>query len=65
LALDHDTWLGKLLDRLSVTKPVVVSPSMSGTFSLPLVAAEPDRLAGFVAIAPVSIMEYCNQLLQY
>jgi pimeloyl-ACP methyl ester carboxylesterase len=56
------TWLGKLLDSLKLSKPVVVSPSMSGSFSLPLVTAEPDRLGGFVAVAPVSIIEYRNQL---
>ena len=58
------TWLGKLLDALNVAKPVVVSPSMSGRYSLPLVTNEPDRLGGFVAVAPVSITDYRDRLQQ-
>ncbi len=48
-------WLGKLLDALKLDRPVLVSPSMSGRFSLPFVVAHSDRLRGFVAVAPVSI----------
>jgi len=59
-----ETWLGKLLDALNVNKPVVVSPSMSGRYSLPLCTGEPARLGGLVAVAPVSIMAYQNQLHQ-
>jgi abhydrolase domain-containing protein 14 len=56
------TWLRVLLDLLKIEKPVVISPSMSGRFSLPLVTEEPDRVAGFVAVAPVSISSYRNEL---
>ena len=35
---------------------------MSGRFSLPLVTSEPDRLAGFVAVAPVTIPAYRDRL---
>ena len=34
---------------------VIVSPSMSGEFSLPFVARHPDRVAGYVPVAPVGI----------
>jgi pimeloyl-ACP methyl ester carboxylesterase len=56
------TWLRLLLDLLKLEKPVVVSPSMSGRFALPLVTEDPDRVAGFVAVAPVSIAAHRNQL---
>ena len=52
------TWLRVLLDLLKIEKPVVVSPSMSGRYSLPLLTEIPEKVAGFVAVAPVAIKEY-------
>lgn len=60
--VDPDRWLAEVLDQLGIGKPVVVSPSMSGGFSLPLVTSNPDRVAGFVAVAPVGIGQYKDQL---
>jgi len=35
-------------------KPVVVTPSMSGSFIIPLLQDHPDRLLGWVPVAPVN-----------
>jgi abhydrolase domain-containing protein 14 len=58
----HRTWLRVLLDLLKVERPVVVSPSMSGRFSLPLVTEDPERISGFVAVAPVGIPQHEEML---
>jgi pimeloyl-ACP methyl ester carboxylesterase len=57
-----DKWLGKFLDQAHIERPVIVSPSMSGNFSLPLVTKEPKRVAGLVAVAPVGLDTYRDSL---
>src|SRR5207248_2661555 len=56
------TWLGALLDALGLASAVIVSPSMSGAYALPLVTGDPGRASGFVAVAPVGIPQYRGQL---
>lgn len=60
--VDETSWLIDLLKVLELNKPVVVSPSMSGIYSLPLVIAAPPRTSGFVAVAPVGIPAFKEKL---
>jgi pimeloyl-ACP methyl ester carboxylesterase len=59
-----ESWLEILLNQLTIDRPVIVSPSMSGRFALPFVCSKPDRVAGLVAVAPVGIPTYLPQLRQ-
>lgn len=55
--LSHEKFLGALAPLVSDRPMVVVSPSMSGRFSLPLVIDRPSLLAGFVPVAPAAVAE--------
>jgi pimeloyl-ACP methyl ester carboxylesterase len=57
-----DTFLEELLPALDLERPVLVSPSMSGRFSLPYVAAHPEGLAGFVPVAPAGVPAFAAQV---
>lgn len=55
-------FLSELMEQLNLQPPVLVSPSMSGGYSLPLVAQHPEKLKGFVPVAPVSLPSFEQQL---
>ncbi|HET6162173.1 MAG TPA: alpha/beta hydrolase [Planctomycetota bacterium] len=57
-----EEFLHEALPLLDVKKPVVVFPSMSGSFAFPLVAAHPDEVAGLVPVAPVDIDKWAPKL---
>jgi abhydrolase domain-containing protein 14 len=52
------TWLKTVLDLLQIDRPVVVSPSMSGSYAVPLAIEDPMRISGLVALAPVGILKH-------
>jgi len=56
------TLLAELLPVLGLERPVVVAPSMSGRVSFPLILRHPDRVAGFVGVAPAGTPGYAPRL---
>lgn len=55
-------FLEGLIEQVAPEPPIVVSPSMSGRFSLALATRAPRMLAGLVAVAPVGIPEALEAL---
>ncbi|KAM4652840.1 protein ABHD14A isoform 2-T2 [Discoglossus pictus] len=51
-------YLLHIMESLGTRQPILISPSMSGMFSLPLLMQHPDRLKGFVPIAPVGTKSF-------
>lgn len=60
--VDPEVLLANLLPVLGLQKPVVVAPSMSGRVAFPLILQHPERVAGFVAIAPAASKHYAPLL---
>uniref|UniRef100_A0A0P4WAI7 Protein ABHD14A n=1 Tax=Scylla olivacea TaxID=85551 RepID=A0A0P4WAI7_SCYOL len=50
---DKAGYLLSLLTHLDANKPILVSPSMSGGFSIPFITQNPESLSGYVPVAPV------------
>lgn len=50
---DAAAFLLELVSVLKMPAPVIVSPSMSGKISLPFLIEYPDKVKGFVPVAPV------------
>jgi pimeloyl-ACP methyl ester carboxylesterase len=57
-----EDFLAGLIPLLADPPVAIVSPSMSGTYSLPLLARRPGQVAGLVAVAPAGIAEHRERL---
>jgi len=57
-----ELWLGELLEHLKIQLPVLLAASMSGRYAMPFITSQPERSAGFVAVAPVGIPSYREHL---
>jgi pimeloyl-ACP methyl ester carboxylesterase len=55
-------YLAALIPELGLDRPVIVSPSMSGRFSLPLLVGHQDLVGGYVPVAPAGATQYLSQL---
>jgi pimeloyl-ACP methyl ester carboxylesterase len=60
--LEPEGFLSEAMTALGVEKAVVVSPSMSGQFSFPLLVDSPERVAAFVPVAPAGSERYLSRL---
>ncbi|XP_002741875.1 putative protein-lysine deacylase ABHD14B [Saccoglossus kowalevskii] len=58
---DPSTFLANLIERLNLGRPVIISPSMSGDYALPLVMKRPDLVRGFVPVAPTSTSNFTDE----
>ena len=41
------------MTALKIEKPALVSPSMSGRFSIPLIVSDPNAISAYIPVAPV------------
>ena len=55
---DPVIFLTHLISSLKLPDPVIVSPSMSGFISLPFLTAHPEKVKGYIPVAPVSTGKY-------
>jgi abhydrolase domain-containing protein 14 len=60
--IEPEGFLAEAMTTLGIRKAVVVSPSMSGQFSFPLLVSSPEKVAGFVPVAPAGSERYLKQL---
>ena len=60
--VDTKTFLGELIALLDIGRPVVISPSRSGNMSFPLILDHPEKVSGWVPIAPVGAKQYASKL---
>nr|XP_008103301.1 PREDICTED: protein ABHD14A isoform X1 [Anolis carolinensis] len=63
-ATSRVAFLQLVLKELGLQKPVLISSSMSGRYSIPFLLSSGDQLSGFVPISPVGTKEFTTQQYQ-
>ncbi len=58
----HHLFLGRFLDAVDAGRAALLSPSMSGSFSLPALARHPERYWAWVGVAPVGVLQFEREL---
>lgn len=60
---ERANFLNKITKKLEIERPVIVSPSMSGSYSLPFIfqGDQGRNLRGFVPVAPVGTEKYSEE----
>ena len=48
-------------EALSTKKLILVSPSMSGRFSIPFILNSPENVAGYIPVAPITVFDYSKE----
>lgn len=60
--LDPEAFLAEAMTALGLESAAIVSPSMSGQYSFPLVIRFPEKVAGFIPVAPAGSDRYLRLL---
>jgi abhydrolase domain-containing protein 14 len=64
---DKSGFLGKFIYQEKLDRPVIISPSMSGSYSIPYIMGDKpiectDRVRGFVPVAPTQTDSYSHAM---
>jgi len=59
---NREAFLQSLMATLHLRQPAIVSPSMSGAFSLPLLVNRPNSVGAYVPVAPVYTPKFASEL---
>jgi abhydrolase domain-containing protein 14 len=60
--VNQNTFLAELIPVLEIGRPVLISPSRSGKMSFPLILDHPEKVSGWVPIAPVGVQNNASKL---
>ncbi|XP_013919349.1 PREDICTED: uncharacterized protein LOC106546883 [Thamnophis sirtalis] len=63
-AKGHISFLEQVFKELGLQKPILISSSMSGRYSIPFLFSSGEQLKGFVSIAPVGTKDFTAQQYQ-